>query len=257
MEKGRLTRVILFSDLWDIFKRRWWVMLVVGVLAVDVFWAYNRLTFEPQYASTATLYILRQNEMDSNSEKASDFSLALNVVNDCTFLLKSHAVVDKVMEDLQLDMSYKDLYKSISTKNPDNTRILEVTVIAPSSKQAKEIVDHLCEVGAEKIEEAMGFRQVNLFEYGTYETIPANQVRVRTYAIIMLAAVLLVYILQVILFIMDDTLNSSEDIEKYLDIKVIGDIPYYGEGGRGAYGYGYGYGYGKSSKKASQKGESK
>ena len=50
--------------------------------------------------------------------------------------------------------------------NPEDTRILEVTVKADSPKMAKAIVDRICTIGAARIEDAMGFQQVNVYELG-------------------------------------------------------------------------------------------
>lgn len=103
------------------------------------------LTYVPQYESTATLYILRQDsEQSGSSSVSSDFSLALNVVSDCTYLLKSHSVVAAVIDELHVAIPYEELSKSISTNNPDNTRILEVSVKVGSPELAKSIVDSIC-----------------------------------------------------------------------------------------------------------------
>ena len=167
-------RIVTLKELWNIFVHRLWVMILAAAVAAGGLFLINRLTFVPAYSSTATLYILRQDSESAASSADSDFSLALKVVNDCDYLLKSYSVLDQVIQELDLDITQEDLEKQISTSNPDDTRILEVTVESSSPELAKQIVDILCEVGQEKITEAMGFRQVNLYEYGTLETEPCN-----------------------------------------------------------------------------------
>ena len=87
-------RVVTIIDLWYIFVHRLLVMALAVVVAVGGLFIINRVTFVPAYSSTATLYILRQNEATSTGNSDSDFSLALKVVNDCDYLLKSHSVLD-------------------------------------------------------------------------------------------------------------------------------------------------------------------
>ena len=161
MENSSSVRVVTLKELWEIFVHRWWVMLLAAAICAGGFFVINQLTFVPSYQSTATLYIHKQNESDSNTS-ADDFSLALKVVNDCDYLLKSHSVLDQVIEQLNLDISYEDLSKTVSTSNPEDTRILEVSVEAASPEEAKRIVDAVCEVGTDSITQAMGFQQVNL-----------------------------------------------------------------------------------------------
>ena len=225
-EKETGLRVITLGDFGKIFLNRWWIIAVASVLSIILSFAAVRVTFTPKYVSTATLYILKQqNETTSASSAESNFSLALDVVNDCTHLLKSHAVLDEVIEKLNLNITYEELSKQISTSNPEETRILEVNVESSSPEKAKKIVDCLCEIGEKKIDSAMGFHQVNLYEYGVIDNEPSNKVSVLIYLLIGIAVAVLVYSLFVVIFIFDDNMRSDEDINKYLGLSVLGNIP--------------------------------
>ena len=226
-------------DFWDIFAKRWlWILLAVAVCAGGMF-LYDRMSYTPEYTSTATLYILRQNEDGSVSGSSEDFSLALKVVNDCDWLLRSHSVLDEVIQELDLDMSYAELYKRVSTSNPSSTRILKVTVKAPSAKLAKEIVDCICRIGPDKIAMAMGFDQVNLFELGTLETSPSNAMSMKKYVKIGLAAAAGVYLVFLLMFLLDCRIRSAADVERMLGLTVLGELPDANapvKKGHGAYG---------------------
>ena len=104
-------KTVTLKDLWGVFVQRLWVIILAACICCGGFLVFNRMTFVPQYASTATLYILRQADSATASDANSDFSLALKVVNDCTYLLKSHTVLDEVISSLNLDMEYEDLYE--------------------------------------------------------------------------------------------------------------------------------------------------
>lgn len=251
MEKKTTTRVVTIKDLWQIFIYRLWVMVLVAGICVCAFFAFRAITFTPQYSSTATMYILRQaNENISSNDASSDFSLALKVVNDCDFLLKSDTVINSVIQTLALDEEYTDLKEYITTKNPSETRILQVTVEADTPEKAKEIVDVLCEIGAENINKAMGYDQVNLYEYGSIDYEPCNKTPLLMYILLGIIVAVAVYTVFLIMFIMEDTLKSDEDCQTYLGISIIGDIPdaddthkkKYGGYYRGYYRH-YGYGY--------------
>ena len=90
------TRNITAADLFGVFVTRFWVIFLAVIIAVAGSYAAVKFTYVPKYRSTATLYILKDND-EANS--ASDFTLALNLVNDCTYLLKSHSVLDSVIDD--------------------------------------------------------------------------------------------------------------------------------------------------------------
>ena len=254
MDSNQNMRIVTLKDLWDLLVQRFFVILLAAVVAVGGFFTVDRMNYVPMYESTATLYILRQaDESTTSGDASNDFSLALKVVNDCTYLLKSHTVLDQVIADLGLSMGYEDLHEAVSTHNPDSTRILEVTVEAASPELAKMIVDKICELGKDSITEAMGFEQVNLFEYGVLEQSSCNRTGILIYGLVGAAAAVLVYGVYLLLFLLDDRIRSNEDIENYLGLSVLGEIPDGKEASKNRYGYyrgyGYGYGYGKKPQK--------
>ncbi len=230
-------RAVTLRDLWRILIHKLWIILLIVVLLTGGLFAVNRLSFTPHYASTATLYVLKQNDDSSSTNVSSDFSLALNVVNDCTYLLKSHAVLDQVISELNLDTSYNELYESISTANPDKTRILEVTVEAGSPELAKEIVDAVCVIGTDKIKDAMGFKQVNLYEYGIIDRDPCNMTGIITYILLAFVFGIVSYTAFVLAFLLDDSLQTDEEIEYYLGLSILADIPDAENPNKKAYGY--------------------
>ena len=245
-------KILNIRDLGRVLIHRLPIIILVMALSVGVLFGVNKMFFVPEYSSTATLYILRQGNDSSTTDTNNDFSLALSVVNDCNYLLKSHMVLDKVIKNLSLDMSYDELYKRVSTSNPEDSRVLEVTVTAGSPKEAKRIADEVCTIGADSIENAMGFRQVNLYEYGTKETTPSNLLSLRTYAIVGLIGGIIAYLIFLVIYMFDDRLRTNEEIERALGVTILGEIPNANGTHKGKYGY-----YGKYYQASSSPGRTK
>ena len=229
LRQGQEEKVLTIDlfELWQIFVKRWWLLLLVAILGSGAAFAYEKLTYVPIYQSSATLYVLRDetSNAQTTSEVSSEFTLALNLVTDCDYILKSHSVLDQVIEDMDFDVTYKELSNSISTYNPDNSRVLEVTVTADSPEHAKELVDSLCEVGADKIADAMGNRQINVFEKGKLNQEPANGISMKKILAVGMGAAILIYMVFLLIFLLDDGIHSNEDVESYLGLSVIGVIP--------------------------------
>lgn len=227
MNETKNTIEISVKELWDVFVQRLVILVLVAVIAVFGSFLFDRITYEAQYESTASMYILRDNASMSTStaDAYNEFNLALKMVNDCTYMLKSRTVLEAVIDELGLDYTYEQLYKRISTENPENTRILEVTVQGDSAEQAKRIVDRLCEIGQANIDDAMGFSQITLYEYGNLPEKPCNKTGLTMFLIIGVAAAILTYGVFLVIYLLDDRIRSEEDIERYLGLTVLGEIP--------------------------------
>ena len=227
MNKKVNTRQITLEDLWQIFAKHWiWIVVIAALFTAGMF-VLEKVTFVPKYKSTATLYLLRQDSQDGKytTSLVSDFSIGLNVINDCTHMITSHSVVEETIKSLGFKMTYKQLASSISTYSPEESRVMEVSVISDSPSNAQRIVDKLCEIGQEKISEAVGFDQVRIFEKGTYDPNPCNIKGLGTFIRYGLLAAILVYCFFLVIFLVDDKLYTEEEIERYLGLSVLGDIP--------------------------------
>lgn len=190
-------RRITPKDLLDVFRRSYRSVFLAAALVVAVFFMLRQVIYVPRYEATATLYLLRQ---PGEGHAPEEFSLSLSVVNDCTYMLKSHAVLDQAAEELALTQSYHALKQQITVVNPSGTRVLEVTVEAETPQQAKAIADCVCRIGAEKIEHAMGSSLVNLYEAGIAGETPSNRLSPLLYAGLGAAAAVLRYCAALLFF---------------------------------------------------------
>ena len=208
MDQQTTVRMVTPRDLWEILCQNISRMLLLAAAVAAVLFAVDRL-LPPRYESTATLYVLRQQEITQGDRISDEFSLALNAVNDCTYLLKSHAVLDQVTQELSLSVSYEQLRDQISTSNPSGTRILEVTVRSDSPAQAKRLVDRICEVGAGKIQDAMGVHMVNVYEYGVLQEEPCSRIGLLGCGIAGAATTVLVYCICLFRFVLKENASRS------------------------------------------------
>lgn len=244
MDRNEILREFTIQDLRQILlqRRRW--LILIPILCTAILYGYARFMLVPQYTSTATMYILRQSgdELTIN-EAVNDYNLALKLVNDCTYLLKSHTVIDTVREELALPDSYSALCRRISTNNPKDTRVLEVTVQADTPELARDIVNRICSVGADSINNALGFQQITVFELGLLPEAPCNSIGIQIYALTAAISALMVLLVFSVWYMLDDTIHTAADVQRYLGLSILGDIPDANSQSGHRYGYRYGYAY--------------
>ncbi len=193
MEMQNTARVLTLRDLWRVFARRWAVIVLAAVLGAALLFAGTRYLVPPKYESTATLYVLRQGRERDEVYTQADFTLALNVVNDCAYMLQSREVLDDVITQLAPDMQTQELERGLTVENPEGTRVLEVSVITGDARLSKELADAVCRIGAEKIAQSMGVRQVSVYAYGTLADTPCSAAGPAECALAALLAAVLAY----------------------------------------------------------------
>ncbi len=229
MEHNETQKSIDLAELWRVFVGNIWMILIVGLIVFGIVAGYSAVTYQAEYTSTATVYLISQKENSGSSPTTSDFSLALSTVNDCTRTFKSHFVLDAVINKLAMPITYEQLSKMITITNPQSTRFLEITVTAPNPNDAKIIADTLCEIGAASIVEIMGIDQVNIVDKGTWSDVPSNSMVPIMCFIIGIVAAIVVYVICLMRYMFDDRINSPDDMEKFVGLSVLGVIPNSGD----------------------------
>ena len=177
---------------------------------------------KPVYTSTSILYVLTKT---TSITSLSDIQMGTSLTQDYMVVIQSRPVLEKVIQNLGLDMSYGELRSSVSVNNPSNTRFLEITVSNHDAYLAKKIVDELADVSAERMAEVMETQAPNIMDYGQIPESPSSPNLIKNSMIGAMLGFVLICGIIVVMHLMNDTIRTSEDVEKYLGINTLGMIP--------------------------------
>lgn len=204
------------------FKKR--ALIIVAALLAGALLAgvYTKVLITPLYSATSTMLVLPQ---ESAQTSLSDLQLGNQLTKDYSMLITSRSVLQEVIDNLGLDMTYGSLESMVSINNPSETRILEITVSNPDPETSKEIVDELAEVSSKFIAKQMEVAEPKIIEEGRVPTAPTSPSMSRNVMIGALAGLVLSAGVVVLMTIMDDSIRSEEDIERYLGIPTLASIP--------------------------------
>ena len=183
---------------------------------------FSKFVMIPQYSSTAMMYILSK---ETTLTSLADLQIGSQLTNDYQIVVKSRPVLQTVIDQLNLDISYEEFESRIVIDNPQNTRILTITTEDADAQLAKDIVDSVARVASDYIAETMEMVPPKLIEEGTVAVRKSSpSVGKNTAMGALLGAVLMCGIITV-RFLLNDTVASTEDVEQYLGISVLASIP--------------------------------
>lgn len=251
MEEESKQVEISLSDLWSIFKRCWWVMLIVAVAVMILVYTVLNVTHQDEYTATVTIWAMRMPEGQNVS--TSDVSIATYLINDYKLLIKSEEIMDKVINAQNLSLTTSELSQLVSVTNESSTRVMYLSVTTASPKSAQSIANTWGNIFCDHINSTMGGEpMVELWAEAREPQRPSNPISLMMILLISFVGALVVYGVNFIRFILDDKVNTPEDVEKYLGLNVLGSIPDKNSlrrrRSKDAYYYGYGsnYGYGQN-----------
>lgn len=214
-------------DLGEVLMLMWhylWLIILSAVIAGVIGFCISRFAITPLYQSTTQVYIL--NEKESNSALTySDLQLGSQLTKDYAAMIKSRSVLEKVIANLQLDETYEALASRVSVSNTADTRILKIEVTDPAPLWAQSIADEIRNVASKHIIDVMGIEAVNVVDYADLPTVPASPSIKKWTAIGFVVGAFLCIAFILIRFLLDDTVKTSEDVEKFLSMSTLAMIP--------------------------------
>lgn len=220
--KGKNTEIDLV-DLFSYYLTKWPIILT-GLLAGAVI--AGCITFfliTPKYTATAKLYMV-----SSSSDSVvdlTDLNIGTSLSSDYAELLKVRPILEEIIEENNLDYTYDQIFNMIHLTSIQDTRILVINVESTNPKEAKIIANALAAKAEKKIPILMDTSKPNIAEYAIIPEKKSSPSLTKNTLTGGLLGMLLVMGIFTFFYLMDDTLNSAEDVEKFLGIMPLTVIP--------------------------------
>jgi len=202
--------------------KKLWLIISAAIISACVFAGYTHLRIAPTYVSTATMLVLAQ---ETTLSSLANLQLGSQLKGDYTILVTSRPVVEAVIENLGLNMNYRQLASRISIDNPEDTRILYISVTLHDAKQAKVVVDELARVSSEFIAEQMDITAPKIVEEGVVPSSRSGPNLMKNTLIGFLVGAFVVALVIIVLELLNDTIQTEDDIENYLEIPTFAVVP--------------------------------
>ena len=214
------------AELFFTLLHNWKLLLVAGILGMVLLACYHGLFVHSTYKATTEMYVTNTDSVIS----LQDLQVGSALTEDYKNIITSRAVLNQVISDLQLDMDYKALLKLIDVSNPSGTHIIRTSVTSTDKDASRVIANDLLNVSIDRIYQIIGTSEPTIINYSEAEAIENVTPGLIKYMVIggfvffLMAAAFIV-----IRMLMDTTLKSDDDVEKYLKLPVLAGVPYYSE----------------------------
>ncbi len=210
-------------DYWLVISKRWWIFLLVTAVAGASAYGYSKLQ-QPMFKSSAKLYV---------TPARPDYGVTLvisNLIRQYGFQLKSDKFINKINEQLQLDLAPGVLRGRVAVASTADNFAIQVDVEDPDPGKAQRIAKALAQNFVE-------YHQVRMSNVDPRDKIdvevldepePAYLSKPKTRVNVTAALALGLVLAGVIAFVLeflDDTIKSAEDVERYIALPAVGSIP--------------------------------
>ena len=209
-------------QLWNAVRHRIWLVLLAGFIVADIAFAITKFLITPMYSSSATMLVVTK---ETTLSSLADLQLGSQLTNDYEILISSRPVLQETIEELDLDTDYKHLRNTITISNPNDSRMLIISTLQADPELAKSVVDTLARISSDYIAEKMEVTAPKIIEEGEGPLVQSSPSLVRNTAIGGLLGILAAVFLICVAVILNDSIQTEDDIERYLQLPVLAVIP--------------------------------
>ena len=216
-EMGQIDLLEVANVIWQ----KIWAVIMCFVIGAVLFGGYTKMMVTPQYTATSMIYILGRTTSISS---VAELQLSSALTADFTIMAKSREVINGVIKEMDLNMTYDQLKNSVNITNPSDSHILQIEVTNPDPKLAKDISNTMANAVAENIASVMATDKPSIAEKAVTPGAPSSPNLMKNIAMGGIVGAALAVGLIVLGYVMDDTIKTEEDVRKYLQINTLASV---------------------------------
>lgn len=212
-----------FRDILRIIKKRYWILLITIFLSTSFSAILTFYIMEPIYRSYTTI-IIKMNGTESGYT-VDKFSVAEKLAITDSNIIKSKLVIDKVISELNLDYTYGELYNNIEVVPLEETQILRIAVLDKDPELARDIAQTTTNIFMDEIAKITSSHTISILDEAAIRKDPIKPNKPLNMTLGVAIGFLIGLVIIFLLEYLNTNIKNKEDIEKYLGLDVIGEIP--------------------------------
>lgn len=200
-----------------------WQILLCVILGAGIAFSYTYFMVKPLYKATSKLYILSAS--NDSVVNLSDLQVGAQLTQDYKELLLSRPLLEDTISTLELGIDYDDLSRMISITNTSDTRILKITVTNTDPQLAADIANELSNQAIIYLPRIMESDPPNVVETAIVPTKKSSPSYTKNTALGGLLFCVLYCVVIIVKYLMNDTLVTPDDIERFFGVTPLSTIP--------------------------------
>ncbi|WP_291220222.1 Wzz/FepE/Etk N-terminal domain-containing protein [Gemmiger sp.] len=223
--------VIDLTEILSAVRQHLLELIFVTLAAALVGFTASKFLMNPKYDSSALMIV--NTRQDVNANVTSDqINSATQLVSTYSIIIKSDTVLQRVIDNLGLNLTYAQLNKRVTVAAVDDTQVMKITVQSDSPEWARQVCEQIITVVPDVIKEAVEAGSVKVISNASLATEPVSPNIMKNTMLAAAVGFVLVIGIIVLQVLLDNKINTEEDVTKYLDMTVLGVIPQYDQGGK-------------------------
>ena len=215
---------IRLDEVFKSLKKRWIMIVSLTLIAAIISAAISFFVIKPKYEATTKIFI-GKDESENSPYSQSDVTMLQNLLKTYSEVIRTKDLIENSIDDSNLDLETNEVLANLSVTSISSTQIMKLAYQSEEPREAKVILERITNRFIEKSKELIPNGNVEVVETVEYPENPVSPNKAMNIAIAGVLGLMLGIGIALLREFLDNTYQNKEQIERELDLPVLGMIP--------------------------------
>lgn len=215
-------------DIFHIIKKGLWIIILITILFTAVSGVVSYFVLKPSYEASTKIIIGNTSKIvEEYGYDYSDVLMFQTLAKTYGEIAQSRTVAEIAARKLGQEVTPEEVSSKITVSTGTDTQIMEITAESISEEDARRTANALSEAFVEEAMRLLPAGNVKIMDRAMLPKYPVSPRPKFNMAIAFFLGLVVSFGIIFIKEYMDNTIKTEEDINRFLNIPVIGVIPQY------------------------------
>ncbi|MBC5638992.1 MULTISPECIES: YveK family protein [Clostridia] len=217
-------QVISISEIIDAVKKRWKIIALCTLIATLVSGIFNFFIIAPTYEASTKVFIGKE-ESSVENYNYNDITMYQKLLKTYSELIKTKDLINRSITNSEYELEVEDVLNNVSVTTVADTQMIQIAYKSTSPNIAKNMLENITNEFITTAQELVPNGNVRVLETVELPEEPVAPNKKMNIAIAFILGMMVGLGIVFLLEYLDNTYKNKEQLEKDLDIPVLGVIP--------------------------------
>lgn len=215
---------INISEILDALKKRYKIIISITLAFTIIAALVSFFVIKPKYEVTTKLFIGKE-QSKTQDFNSNDITMYQKLLSTYAEVVTTNDLVEKAIEKGKIDETAKDVEAGLKVTPRADTQILEISYTGTNKEEAVDIVENITDQFIKESKKLIPNGNIKIIQKAKMPEKPVSPNKKLNILIAFVLGLMVSIGLSLLLEFMDNTYKSKEELEKVVDLPVLGVIP--------------------------------
>lgn len=217
--------VIKIEDIVYALRKRWKLIIIITLACTILSAILSFFVIKPKYEAKTKVFIGKEEAGNNKEYSNNDVVMYQKLMKTYAEILKTTDLIDKALGQADLDLKTSEILENLTVVPSADTQILEIKYTSTNKNQCIEVVEAITKEFITESKDLIPNGNIKIIQKAELPKNPVSPNKTLNILIAFLLGLMISIGLVFLLEYLDNTFKTSEELEKFLGIPVIGIIP--------------------------------